>query len=317
MIRLILFVATFFTTYFVGEVSSNTELYPNAGLWYALPLMVILLGHEMGHYVACRWHGVRATLPIFLPMPLPPFGTLGAVIMMRSPMPDRRAIFDIGIAGPLVGLILSIPAIIIGLHLSRVMDAMELLRYYANNKQWLIFLGEPSLFRWLESAIVGKVPEGMALDFHPLAFAGWVGLFVTALNLIPVGQLDGGHILYALFGRTSHLLSRLVVGGALGIAVGVLVLYKIVWEYTVFIVLVFLFSYRFPHPPPINDFDPIGRARKLLGALALVLLCLCFTFRPAMITDAQESFRLHMLQQQQEEEREWTPEDLREYTRKV
>ena len=318
MIRLILFVATFATTYFVGEITSNTALYPHAGLWYSLPLMGILLGHEMGHYLTCRHYGVRATLPIFIPMPLPPFGTLGAVIMMRSPLPTRRAIFDIGLAGPLVGFLLSLPAIIIGLHMSKMMYESELVRYYLANKLWLCSVGESQLFHWLFGAIVGEIPPHMALDFHPLAMAGWVGLFVTALNLLPVGQLDGGHILYGLFGRRSVQISNAVVGGALALTVGLLVWSHIVWEYTVFIVLIFLLSYRFPHPPPMDDLDPIGPGRKLMGGLALLVMALSFTPRPFEIED-RDSMKQYLQHLEQEEENQprWTPEDVQRYMRKV
>jgi membrane-associated protease RseP (regulator of RpoE activity) len=282
--------------------------------------MGILLGHEMGHYLTCRYYGVRATLPVFLPLPFPPFGTLGAVIMMRSPMPNRRAIFDIGVAGPLVGLALSLPAIIIGLHMSQIMNDMALLHYYAAHKHWIFFLGAPEIFKWIQSWMVGPIPEGMTLDFHPLAFAGWVGLFVTALNLLPVGQLDGGHILYALFGRRSVRISQVVVGLALLVAVAVFVIYQFVWEYTLFIVLVFLLSYRFPHPPPLDDFDPIGPTRMGVAVLTLAMLILSFTPRPV-----PQVFSSHMLkhyiedlqEQEDEEERDWSPEDVLRWTRKV
>ncbi len=318
MIRLILLVATFITTYFVGEWTSNSELYPNAGLWYAVPLMTILLGHEMGHYLTCRYYHVRATLPIFLPMPLPPFGTLGAVIMMRSPMPNRRAIFDIGIAGPLVGLLLSVPAIIIGLHMSKMVDAVELIRYYATHHQWTFFLGEPQIFKWAQHWLKGPVPEGMALDFHPLAFAGWVGLFVTVLNLIPVGQLDGGHILYALFRRRSVAISHVVVTAALALAVIFLVKYHFLWEYTVFVVLAFVLSHRFPHPAPMNEFHPIGAGRKGLAVVMLALLAVCFTPRPLPQVWDKETMQEYLEQQEEKGPPPmWTPEDVERWTRKV
>ena len=317
MVRLILFVATFGTTYFVGHITSNTQLYPYAGLWYSLPLMAILLGHEMGHYLMCRYYGVRATLPIFIPLPLPPFGTLGAVIMMRSPMPNRRAIFDIGLAGPLVGLALSLPAIIVGLHLSKTMDLKELLTYYAANKPWLCSVGEPLLFSGLRNAIVGQISADMALDFHPLAMAGWVGLFVTALNLLPVGQLDGGHVLYALFGRRSIAISHGVVGGALALSAFLMLKYGILWEYTVFVVLVSLLTYRFPHPAPTDEFDPIGPGRKLAGMLSLVLMAFSFTPQPFNIQDRGEVQEFLRQMDQEEQQPNWTPEELRMWTRKV
>ena len=315
VIRIILLIVTFVTTCLVGHSTSNTELYPYAGLWYSLPLMGILLGHEMGHYFTCRYYGVRATLPIFIPMPMPPFGTLGALIVMRSPMPHRRAIFDIGLAGPLVGFLLSLPAVIIGLHMSKAVDGTELVRYYLTHKLWLCSVGESQLFHWFERLMVGDIPPHMALDFHPLAMAGWVGLFVTALNLLPVGQLDGGHILYGLFGRKSIRISNAVVGGAL---LALVVAYQLMWQYTVFMVLVFLLSFRFPHPPPLDDVDPIGPNRKLLGAVALLVMILSFTPHPFDIQD-RDAMRdtMQQLEEHEQERPRWTPEDLKKWAVKT
>ena len=139
---------------------------------------------------------VMVTLPYFIPLPLPPFGTMGAVIKMGSRIPDRRALFDVGVAGPLAGLVMIIPSLIIGLHFSKVVEVSSI-------GSGTISLGNSLLFSFLTRISVGTLPPGQDVVLHPLAFAGWVGLLVTALNLLPIGQLDGGHIMYALFWKKS------------------------------------------------------------------------------------------------------------------
>ena len=156
---------------------------------YSFAIILILLGHEMGHYFMSRRYGIRATLPFFLPLPLPPFGTLGAVIRMESTVSSRKALFDTGVAGPLTSLILSIPAIVIGLKLSKVIPVSHI-------KEGAIRLADPLLFSFIQRLVMGEIPENYDILLHPIGYAGWVGLFVTALNLLPVGQLDGGHIAY-------------------------------------------------------------------------------------------------------------------------
>ena len=167
------------------------------GVWYAVAIVSILLAHEMGHYLMCRKYKIPATLPYFLPFPFPalnPFGTMGAVIKMEGRIPTRKALFDVGAAGPIAGLVLTIPALIIGLKLSTVIKVDQ-------TPEFSIYLGESFLFSQLSKLIIGNLEQGYDVVLHPVAFAGWAGLFVTALNLLPIGQLDGGHILYALFGR--------------------------------------------------------------------------------------------------------------------
>jgi len=187
--HILLFGLTFLSTFLVG------------GIFYALTLMAILLAHEMGHYVMSRRHKVKATLPYFIPFPFPPFGTLGAIIKTRSPIPNRKALLDIGMAGPLSGLILALPAIALGLLWSKPVPISQL-------PETTIRLSSPPFFSLLEKALVGNTPEGYDLILHPMAYAGWVGLFVTALNLLPIGQLDGGHVIYALFGPRSQEIFR-------------------------------------------------------------------------------------------------------------
>ena len=248
-LNILLFALTVFSTYLIG------------GFWYSLSLITILLAHEMGHFFMSRRHGVQASMPYFLPVPIPPFGTFGAIIKMKGRMSSRRALFDIGVAGPLMGLLITLPAIIIGLLLSDQVlteKAEEGLR-----------LGESLLFVLVEKAVLGDLPEGYDLCLHPVAYAGWVGLFVTALNLLPVGQLDGGHIAYALFGRKS----RIVFGLTVIFLMGITIFFYMGW--TLMIVLVLLFGFR--HPPPLDDVTPLDLRRKILGGVVFFLFILSFT----------------------------------------
>ena len=179
-IHIVLFILTVVSTWSTGGPS------------YSIAIILILLGHEMGHYFMSRRHGIRATLPFFLPFPLSPFGTLGAVIRMEGSLTSRKAIFDTGVAGPLTSLILSIPAIAIGLKFSTLIPTAQV-------KEGTLRLADPYLFSIIQQLVLGEVPQNVDVMLHPIGYAGWVGLFVTSLNLFPVGQLDGGHIAYALF----------------------------------------------------------------------------------------------------------------------
>ncbi len=247
-LQLVLFILTFFSTYHVGGAS------------YAVAIMSILLAHEMGHYVMCKYHGIPATLPFFIPMPFTIFGTMGAVIAMKSHIPNRRALFDVGVAGPLAGLVLALPAIAIGLRYSTIEPNMT---GYSG-----LSLGEPLIFLLIKFIVIGPIPEGMDVFVHPLAFAGWVGLFVTALNLMPIGQLDGGHIAYALFGKKSKYIyfATLIV-----FAIST---YLFPYWIPMLFLLVFFF---FKHPPPLDDVTRIDRKRRILGILMFVIFIISFT----------------------------------------
>jgi membrane-associated protease RseP (regulator of RpoE activity) len=223
----------------------------------------------MGHFAMSRRHGVPASLPYFLPVPIPPFGTFGAIIKMKGRMRSRRALFDIGVAGPLMGLFITLPAIIIGLLLSKPV-------LLAQTQDNLFHLGDSLLFVLVEKAVLGDLPEGYDLVLHPIAYAGWVGLFVTALNLLPVGQLDGGHITYALFGRKS----KIIFGLTIMLWMGISFFFYVGW--TLMIVLVLLFGFR--HPPPLDDVTPLDLKRKILGGVVFSLFILSFT--PVPFTQA-------------------------------
>ena len=231
VLPLVLFVATCFSTFLLG------------GPPYMLALMTILTAHELGHYFQARRYGVPATLPYFLPMPLTPIGTMGAVIAMRPQTANRRALFDLAITGPIAGLIPSVVLSFIGLRLSEVTpaDAVDGLK-----------LGEPLVFKLLSYLALGPVAEGYDVLLHPLAYAGWVGFFITALNLLPIGQLDGGHILYALVPAKAPRISTVLFFAAVaGVVAGGY------WHWSLMIMLLALLGVR--HPPTAGDDVELGR----------------------------------------------------------
>jgi membrane-associated protease RseP (regulator of RpoE activity) len=229
------------------------------GAPFAVTLLGILGTHEFGHYFTARRYGASVSLPYFIPAPPPlPFGTLGAVIIMRSPARDRNSLFDIAVAGPLAGLAVAVPALLLGLSWSRVgpipADAMS--------------FGDSILMRFLTYLVFGHIPDGMDVFIHPVALAGWVGLFVTALNLFPVGQLDGGRIAYALFGSWHRQVSIATFVGLLALGA---VFRSMNW--IVFAALVALLI-GFHHAPPLDDLTPLSPRRYAVGVFCLVLLVL-------------------------------------------
>jgi membrane-associated protease RseP (regulator of RpoE activity) len=231
------------------------------GLPFALTLLAILGTHEFGHYFTARAHGAAVSLPYFIPAPPPIFlfGTLGAVIRMRSPARNRNSLFDIAAAGPLAGLVIALPALWLGLSWSRVGVVPE---------SGAMAFGDSLLMRFMTWLMFGRIPEGMDVFVHPVALAGWVGLFVTALNLFPVGQLDGGRIAYALFGPQHRKVSLATFVGliALGLVSGSM-------NWIVFAGLVALLI-GFHHSPPLDDVTPLSPGRYAMGVVCLLLLVL-------------------------------------------
>ncbi len=231
------------------------------GLSFSLTLMAILLAHELGHYFACLYYGIDASLPYFLPAPTP-IGTLGAFIRIRSPIYTRRALFDVGIAGPLAGFVMLLPALAIGLANSKVLPGI-------GARGELIF-GVPAIQRALEWVMFPGV-RSIDIYLHPVARAAWVGTLATALNLLPIGQLDGGHILYAFTASKHKLLSRIFVAALLPLGI----FYSRSW--LVWAVLLFFFALRHP---VICDDTRMDRGRVLLGVAALAIFLLTFTVVP-------------------------------------
>jgi len=219
----------------------------------------------LGHYFAARLHGVRASLPYFVPMPFG-LGTLGAFIAIRSPMKSRRVLFDIGLAGPYAGLLAAMPLLLLGLLLSSTNYVPV-----AFPGRTLEALGSSLLIR-IVVHFLADIPEGQTIVLHPVFFAAWIGLFLTGINLLPVGQLDGGHAAYALLGRTAHGLAILVFGLLIlaGIFDDVNRTFWFIWAF-----FVMLGGLR--HPPPMNDITGIGWPRKLIGLLTFLLFLLLFT----------------------------------------
>jgi membrane-associated protease RseP (regulator of RpoE activity) len=243
------------------------------GLWYSLTILGILGAHEMGHYLACRWYRVDATLPYFLPLP-PPFftGTLGAVIRIREAFPTKAILFDIGVAGPIAGFLALVPALFLGLSLSTIVRAPA-------ESPDLIYLGEPLLFQWATHLVFGTVADGYTLNMHPIVFASWFGMLATALNLLPFGQLDGGHITYATLGRWSTPISIDTVTTAV-----MMTFWASSWLVMTVMMVVMLVLFGPRHPKVLYENEPIGRSRQVVAVLALIILILCFTPVPLRFT---------------------------------
>ncbi|MCU0664804.1 MAG: site-2 protease family protein [Myxococcota bacterium] len=196
----VLFLSTCLTTWFAGFGGADMGSAVVSGLQYMGSIMAILLAHEMGHYVAARKRDVPASLPFFIPLPIGPIGTFGAVISMKGRIKTRNGLMEVGAAGPLCGLLVTLPILFVGLRLSPVGPLPE---------GGAILEGNSALYWVLKRWAVGDIPSGQDVWLHPMAWAGWVGLWLTALNLLPIGQLDGGHILYALSKKRHGIVSQL------------------------------------------------------------------------------------------------------------
>jgi membrane-associated protease RseP (regulator of RpoE activity) len=250
----LLFLLTVGSTWLVG------------GWAYSATILAILGCHELGHYVACRYYDVDASLPFFLPIPITLTGTLGAFIRIREPIPYKRWLFDIGIAGPIAGFLVAVPALFIGISLSHVAPLRA---------EDGLFLGEPLLLKFASWIFWGSIPDTQTLVLHPVGFAAWFGLLATALNLFPVGQLDGGHISYAVLGRRSTYVTVAMIGVAM-----VLSYRSASWIVWTIMVTGMLFAFGVRHPPVIDEDAPLDPARKVLAVVAAVIFALCFTPAP-------------------------------------
>jgi membrane-associated protease RseP (regulator of RpoE activity) len=247
-------------------VTSYTDL-ALGGLWYSLTILAILGAHEMGHYLACRYYGVDASLPYFLPLPVTLTGTLGAFIRIRSRIRTKPQLFDIGVAGPIAGFVLAVPAVFLGISMSRVVKLPQ---------DFVGFeLGEPLLFQLAAWLVWGPVPDGYSLNLHPMAFAAWFGLLATALNLFPIGQLDGGHISYAVLGRRSTWITV----GAIGTAV-VLTVFSLSWLVWTVLMVAMLLVFGPRHPSTVDEHVPLDGARIAIAVFALLMFIACFTPAP-------------------------------------
>jgi len=277
----LLFLATVATTTWAGALHAGVNLLREpgrfaVGLPYSLALLVILGAHELGHYFTARAHRIRVTPPFFIPVPFA-LGTFGAFIRIKSLSPDRRALFDVAVAGPLAGLIFAIPALLVGLRWSQVVpgDATAGLAYSG------VSLGSSVLLAFLAKVSLGaSVAEGSHLLLHPLAFAGWLGLIVTALNLLPIGQLDGGHISHALFGsRHARTISIVAL-------VCLFLLALFVWPGLMFWAFVVFFIAGTRDAPAENDLSPVGGPRLAVGWLTFLVLLLIIVPVPHSLYEA-------------------------------
>ena len=273
IIPIALFILTVATTIIAGALQKGVNPFQEPfrlieGIPFSLTLLTILLTHEFGHFFASRRHGVKASFPYFIPAP-PPFlvGTFGAVIKTRWPIIDKRVLLDIGAIGPLAGFLTSIIMTVIGLNFSTIITLPE-------DKE-VLGLGSSLIFSILSYLVIGAVPEGQDILLHPIAFAGWIGFFITSLNLLPIGQLDGGHIIYAVFGKWHRLISITMIG--------ILVLFGIFsWQGLLFwALLVTLLGIK--HPPLMDGGVTLDRKRKIIGWLSLAVFVLTFIPLPIAI----------------------------------
>jgi membrane-associated protease RseP (regulator of RpoE activity) len=267
-VNVLLFVLTIGTTLLVGSVNQGGDPFKHPldllllGWPFSLSIILVLGSHELAHFLTARRLGVDATLPYFLPVPHPMTGTMGAFIRINSPVPTKSALVRVGVSGPLVGFLVALPVCFIGLLLSKPV---------AVSGSQGIQLGSPLVF-WLMSELLHpRLGPGKDLLLHPVAFAGWLGLFVTALNLLPIGQLDGGHVAYAVFGKRWQKLSWIVIA--------VLALMGLFWlGWTFWAVLVVVLGLR--HPPPLDDLTPLNKADWRLVAVAVLIIVLTLTPAP-------------------------------------
>lgn len=297
---------TFASGFFVVEGSVPERL--QQGLMFSLSLVLILGSHEMGHYLYARYHGVDTSLPYFIPfVPFPfGFGTLGAVIRIRSRIPTRNALVDIGAAGPLAGLAVALPLLVFGVAHSRLIDSppvpsaflgqssgihlARLLFEYVQHKlagippapeavgqgAQLTFFGDNLFLLAIQRLVVGPLPPGKDLLMHPVMLAGWFGLLVTMLNLIPIGQLDGGHVTYALFGRHAERIGKLFSAALLALCLFWSVSWLVWWLLTSKLV-------GFKHPEVTEPAVPLTRGRLIVAALCLLALLCCMMPAPMQV----------------------------------
>ena len=278
-LTIFLFLATCVTTFLAGTGVHIGLLFPSVvqdlmdkgllweviqnGLIYSGVLMSILMFHEMGHYLQARRYNVPASLPFFIPMPFPPIGTMGAVIIQGAGVADRKQMFDIGISGPLAGLVIALPAMFYGVAESQIQPV---------GKGTMQF-GDPLIIQWVIEYRHGPLKPGEDIVSSPLLFAGWVGIFITALNLIPIGQLDGGHILYSLIGKRAHAVALALLFGAVAYMI-----FQRQPAYVLMVILLFLIGAR--HPPTRDDTVPLGTFRIILGWVTLGFIIIGFTPTP-------------------------------------
>ena len=300
LLHSLLFLTTFLTTTIAGVFWLNKDGFDlqnfHLGLPYSVSILFILASHEFGHYFAAKHHKVKATLPFFIPFPPLPgflnFGTLGAVIRTRSPVPTKQVMFDIGIAGPIAGFVATLIVLIYGFltlpGIEYLYDIHPEYRELAQLPEGDLTFGTTILYWLMSQALtdpsVSFVPSMNEMYHYPFLCVGWFGLFVTAMNLIPVGQLDGGHIAYAMFGIQHQIIARtsfatLLVIGLAGFLPLAGVYTPIGWTGWLFWAIILFFVIKVDHPP-IDDPTELDPNRMLIGWLSFAMLILCFSTSP-------------------------------------
>ncbi|MCK4404597.1 MAG: site-2 protease family protein, partial [candidate division Zixibacteria bacterium] len=262
--NIVLFLLTVFTTLLAGAYMNQADPFSNPllifkGVSFAVPLLLILTFHEFGHYIESRRAGIKVSLPYFIPGPTL-FGTFGAVIKSKSPFKTRRDLLNVGAAGPIAGFVIAVIVVIIGLSHSQIVEEIS--------GEGLI-LGESLIFKFLSWIVLKDVPEGYGVLLSPTAFAGWAGILVTMLNLLPIGQLDGGHIMYALLGKNQRKVATVTTLALIPLG------YFLWMGWFLWVALVLLI--KIGHPPTLNDQVPLGTKRKVIGWLAMFIFVLSFT----------------------------------------
>ncbi|MCX8069379.1 MAG: site-2 protease family protein [Thermodesulfovibrionales bacterium] len=272
ILHITLFVLTFFTTLTAGALNLGINILEEParvieGFPFASSLMTILLCHEFAHYIASYRHNTAATLPYFIPAPSF-IGTFGAFIKMKSPITTRTALMDIGASGPIIGFIASLIASIVGLYLSDIVKIQPNMEYMK--------LGDSILFKFLSWLVIGNVPEGYDIFLHPIGFAGWIGMLITSLNLLPIGQLDGGHITYALVGDKHRSISILLI-------VFLIFMGIIFWEgWLIWAVMMLILGIN--HPPVLYWEAKIPSSRIKIGFASIMIFFLTFIPEPFKFT---------------------------------
>ena len=267
VLHIVLFFITLLSTLVAGTLQQGINPIENPWLlWRGIPfsftLLMILGAHEFGHYFVSRKHNIDVTLPYFIPAPSF-IGTFGAFIKMKSPIMDRRILLDVGAAGPLAGMCVTVPVLLTGLYLSEI-------RYEAVDSGFN--LGSSLFFSFMNWIVHGSLPDNANVILHPIAFSGWIGLLVTCLNLLPVGQLDGGHVAYAVIGTKQ----RLVAKGVLVILVALGVTGWSGWLLWAGILIIMGTN----HPPVIYDWIPLDKKRMIIGWVTLSIFVMTFTPAP-------------------------------------
>jgi membrane-associated protease RseP (regulator of RpoE activity) len=262
-INIVFLILTFLTTLMAGAFLQGFNPFAPItnllkGIPFSISIMIILGSHELGHYFMAKKNKVDTTLPYFIPGPTI-IGTFGAVIKMKSPIRDRNSLIEIGASGPIIGFIFSTIAFMIGLSLSTVVNITDTGEG--------IILGNSLLIKFFTKIYFSYLPNGKDVAFHPIAFAGWVGYLVTAINLLPVGQLDGGHILYALVGEKHRIVGYIIFGAV--------ILLIPLWPGWVIWAILFL-VFRFKHPPPLDRVSPVSRKNKIIAIISLAIFILTF-----------------------------------------